>query len=175
MAISRTAEPLESRHYVDADGKYWGAIGGLRIVEIETPEPVMVPVVDDAGVPVLDENGAPVVRVEQPAAIVVEREEWPEAPVGAVEVPAPPASHLESWDGKAWVPPDPEAIEADKLAQARDMIASNPEFSALIDAVAARLAITSDVLLADVAGRIAGGTEITASAGSASAALGGAR
>jgi hypothetical protein len=156
MAISRTAQPLESRHYVDAGGKYAGSVGGLRIVEIETPEPVMVPVLDDAGKPVLDENGAPVVRTEQPAPIVTEHEEWPEAPVGAVEVPAPPASHLESWDGKAWVPPAPDVIAADKLAQARDRIASNPEFSALIDAVAARLGIIGAELRDDVAGRIAG-------------------
>lgn len=162
MAISRTAEPLESRHYVDADGKYWGAVGGLLIVEIETPDPVEVPVIDGDGKPVLTKDGSPVVRVEQPDPIVIEREEWPEVPAGAVEVPAPPESHLESWDGKAWVPPAPEVVEVDKLAQTHDRIASNPEFSALIDAVAARLSITSDVLRADVAGRMAAQTSRSA-------------
>ena len=175
MAISKTAEPLESKHYVDSDGKYWGSVGGLRIVTTETPEARQVPVVDAAGVPVLNEDGTEALRLEQDPPIVTEHEEWPEVPKGSVEVPEPPESHLESWDGKAWVPPAPDVIAADNLAQARDRIASNPELSAVIDAVAARLSITSDVLRDDVAGRIAGGTEITASAGSASAALGGAR
>lgn len=155
MATSRTAEPLESRHYVDADGKYWGAVGGLRIVEIETPETVEVPAVDVDGKPVLGKDGAPVVRVEQPAPVVIEREEWPEVPAGAIEVPAPPVSHLDTWDGEAWVSPALAVIAASKRDQARDRIASNPEFSALIDAVAERLSIASEVLRADVAGRIA--------------------
>ena len=162
MATSRTAESLESRHYVGTDGKYWGAVGGLRIVEIETPDPVEVPVIDGDGKPVLTKDGSPVVRVEQPEPVVIEREEWPEVPVDAVEVPAPPASHLETWDGKAWVQPSPEVIAADKRDQARERIASNPEFAALIDAVAARLAITSEVLLADVAGRMAAQTSRSA-------------
>lgn len=162
MAISRTVQPLESRHYVGADGKYWGSVGGLRVVEIETPDPVEVPVVDGDGKPVLTKDGAPVVRVEQPDPVVNEREEWPEVPADAVEVPEPPASHLETWDGKAWAPPAPEVVEADKRDQARDRIASNPEFSALIDAVAARLAITSEALLADVAGRVAAQTSRSA-------------
>jgi len=156
MATSRTAEPLESRHYVDADGKYWGSVGGLRIVESETPDPVEAPVVDGDGKPVLGKDGKPVVRVEHPEPVVIEREEWPEVPVGAVEVPEPPESHLETWDGKAWVPPAPDVIAAEKRDQARDRIASSPEFSALIDAVAVRLGITSDALRADVAGRIHG-------------------
>ena len=158
MATSRTVEPLESRHYVGADGKYWGSVGGLRIVEIETPEPVEAQIVDGDGKPVLTKDGSPVVRIEHPEPVVIEREEWPEVPVDAVEVPEPPASHLETWNGKAWVPPAPEVIEADKRDQARNRIASNPEFSALIDAVAARLAITSESLLADVAGRVAAQT-----------------
>ena len=156
MATSRTAEPLESRHYVDADGKYWGAVGGIRIVEIETPEPVEARIVDGDGKPVLTKDGSPVVRIEHPEPVVIEREEWPEVPVDAVEVPEPPASHLETWNGKAWVPPAPEVVAADKRDQARERIAGNPEFSALIDAVAARLGITSDALRADVAGRIHG-------------------
>ena len=156
MATSRTVQPLESRHYVGTDGKYWGSVGGLRVVEIETPEPVEVPVVDADGKPVLSKDGAPVVRVERPDPVVIEREEWPEVPVDAVEVPEPPASHLETWNGKAWVPPAPEVVAADKRDQARERIAGNPEFSALIDAVAARLGITSDALRADVAGRIHG-------------------
>ncbi len=162
MATSRTAEPLESRHYVGTDGKYWGSVGGLRIVEIETPDPVEVPAVDADGKPVLTKDGTPVVIAEQPDPVVIEREEWPEVPAGAVEVPAPPASHLETWDGKAWVQPSPEVIAADKRDQARERIASNPEFAALIDAVAARLAITSEVLLADVAGRMAAQTSRSA-------------
>jgi len=156
MATSRTVQPLESRHYVDADGKYWGSVGGLRIVETETPEPVEAPVVDGDGKPVLGKDGTPVVIAEQPDPVVIEREEWPEVPAGAVEVPEPPASHLETWNGKAWVPPAPEVVAADKRDQARERIAGNPEFSALIDAVAARLGITSDALRADVAGRIHG-------------------
>jgi len=156
MATSRTVEPLESRHYVGSDGKYWGSVGGLRIVETETPEPVEAPVGDGDGKPVLGKGGKPVVRIEHPEPVVIEREEWPEVPVGAVEVPEPPESHLDTWNGKAWVPPAPEVVEADKRDQARDRIASNPEFSALIDAVAARLGITSDALRADVAGRIHG-------------------
>jgi len=162
MATSRTAESLESRHYVGADGKYWGSVGGLRIVETETPDPIEVPVVDGDGKPVLSKDGKPVVRVERPEPVVIEREEWPEVPVDAVEVPEPPESHLETWDGKAWVPPAPEVVEADKRDQARERIASSPEFSALIDAVAARLAITSEVLLADVAGRMAAQTSRSA-------------
>ena len=154
MATSRTVQPLESRHYVGTDGKYWGSVGGLRVVEIETPEPVEVPVVDADGKPVLSKGGKPVVRIEHPEPVVIEREEWPEVPVDAVEVPEPPASHLETWNGKAWVPPAPEVVAADKRDQARERIAGNPEFSALIDAVAARLGITSDALRADVAGRI---------------------
>ena len=156
MATSRTVQPLESRHYVGADGKYWGSVGGLRVVEIETPDPVEVPVVDGDGKPVLTKDGNPVVRVDQPEPVEIEREEWPEVPVDAVGVPEPPASHLDTWNGKAWVPPAPEVIAADKRDQARERIASNPEFSALIDAVAARLGITSDALRADVAGRIHG-------------------
>ena len=156
MATSRTAESLESRHYVGADGKYWGSVGGLRIVEIETPEPVEAQIVDGDGKPVLTKDGSPVVRIEHPEPVVIEREEWPEVPVDAVEVPEPPASHLETWNGKAWVPPAPEVVAADKRDQARERIAGNPEFSALIDAVAARLGITSDALRADVAGRIHG-------------------
>ena len=162
MATSRTVEPLESRHYVGADGKYWGSVGGLRIVETETPDPIEVPIIDGDGKPVLNKDGTPVVIAEQPDPVVIEREEWPEVPAGAVEVPEPPASPLETWNGKAWVQPSSEVIEADKRDQARERIASNPEFSALIDAVAVRLGITSDALRDDVAGRIVAQTSRSA-------------
>lgn len=129
MAISREAEPLESRHYVDAGGKYWGAVGGLRITATE-----------------IDAEGDPT---------ITEHEEWPDVPPGAVEVPMPPASTLDSWDGSAWTGPAPDVIAADSLKAAQDRLAASPEIIALIEAIAARLSIAPDVLRADVASRLA--------------------
>ena len=135
---------LETKHYVSATGEYLGGYGGVRRTT-ETPNPREVVVVDP-------DTGKESRHIEQDPPTITVTEEWPDLPAGAVEVPLPPASPLDRFDGAVWVSPATDVAAADNLDQARTII--SPEMHALIDALASRLSIPT--LLADVASRLAG-------------------
>lgn len=124
-------EALEAKHYADATGEYLGAFGGeRRTTETKSPE-----------------TGEPVVEVS---------EVRPSVPAGAVEVDGPPDdAQLSRWDGSGWVALPPAALAAKKLRQAAEQINAQPEITALIEALAARLSVTPAVLAAEVAGNLA--------------------
>jgi len=135
-------EALETKHFATAAGEYIGGFGGVRRTT-ETPNPREVVVKDP-------DTGEEYRSVEYDPPTITVSEEWPELPVGAVEVPLPPASRLDRWDGAAWVSPAAAVVAADNLDQARARI--SPEMMALIDALAGRLSIPS--LREDVASRL---------------------
>jgi len=126
-------EALATKHFVNASGEYIGGFGGVRITT-ETPNPREVVVTDP-------ETGEESRRIEYDPPTITVSEEWPELPVGAVEVPLPPTSRLDRFDGAAWVSPAAAVVAADNLELARARI--SPEMIALIDALAARLSIPS--------------------------------
>jgi len=128
-------DALETKHYVTATGEYLGGYGGVRRTT-ETPNPREVVVVDP-------DTGEESRHIEHDPPTITVSEEWPPVPAGAVEVPLPPASPLDRWDGAVWVSPAAEVVAADNLDQARSKIAANPEMMALINALAGRLSIPS--------------------------------
>lgn len=119
-------EALETKHYVSATGKYLGGYGGVR-------KHVTDPATGDT----------------------TTVEEWPVLPAGAVEVPSPPTSPLDRWNGTAWAPPTADVVAAAKTKLATDLINGTPAIVALVEALAGRLSITPATLLADVVAKIA--------------------
>lgn len=141
-------ESLETKHFVSSAGEYIGGFGGVRRTT-ETPNPREVVIVDP-------ETGEETRRIEYDPPTITVSEEWPPVPAGAVEVPLPPASRLDRWDGAAWASPAAAVVAADALARAHARIADNPEMLALIDALADRLLIPAAALREEVANRLAG-------------------
>jgi hypothetical protein len=135
-------EALATKHYVSATGEYLGGFGGVRRTT-ETPNLREVVVVDP-------DTGEESRHIEQDPPTITVSEEWPPVPAGSVEVPLPPASQLDRFDGMSWVAPAAEVVAADNLELARARI--SPEMMALIDALAGRLSIPS--LREDVASRL---------------------
>lgn len=140
-------EALETKHYVSATGEYLGGFGGVRRTS-ETPNPREVLSKDP-------ETGEEIRIIEYDPPTITVTEEWPSVPVGAVEVPLPPTSQLDRFAGGVWVSPDASVVAAENLNLARARIAGNPDMTALIEAIAARLSVSAGVLLDDVAARIA--------------------
>lgn len=140
-------ESLETKHFVNASGGYIGGFGGVRRTT-ETPNPREVVVTDP-------ETGEESRSIEYDPPTITVSEEWPSVPVGAVEVPLPPASRLDRWDGAAWASPAAAVVAADNLDQARARIAANPEIMALIEALAGRLSIPVADLSKEVASSLA--------------------
>lgn len=140
-------EALQTKHFVSADGEYLGGFAGVRRTT-ETRNPREVVVVDP-------DTGAAHRRIEYDPPTITVSEEWPSVPDGAIEVPLPPVTPLDRFDGGFWVSPAAAVVAADALARARTKIAGNPEMMALIEALADRLAIPDATLLGDVEKRLA--------------------
>lgn len=138
-------EALETKHYVNTSGEYIGGFSGIRRTT-ETPNPRDVVVKDP-------ETGEESRFVEYDPPTITVVEEWPDLPAGAVQVPLPPASRLDRFVAGAWVSPAASVVAADNLKLARTQI--SPEMMAILEAVASKLSVPTDDLLADVASRLA--------------------